>query len=289
MATDAEILERYPQLSGFLNHPELGPLLRKAADEGWDTQRLQGGVYDTQWFKSNWANSRQLELLKSTDPAEWQVRTDEAKFNVRSLLSRLGIAWGQHSPGMLDELTTEWMRRGQDDWYLFSEISRRVRDNPALVSGSGSIAAKVSEYREMAANYLLQYDDDALTSMAMREWAQQEDAQAIEQQFRAQAIKRYAHLAEQLERGMTVRQIMQPMVNTVAQTLEMSADQIDLNQGRWQAIVNYQDPNDNKTRTMSISEAERFARQQKEFEFTQTARDESYTMAHDLIREMGAI
>lgn len=43
----------YAGMAWALRDPELGPVLTKAAQEGWDKNRLRGAVLGTNWFKVN--------------------------------------------------------------------------------------------------------------------------------------------------------------------------------------------------------------------------------------------
>lgn len=43
----------YAGMAWALKDPELGPVLTKAAQEGWDKNRLRGAVLGTNWFKTN--------------------------------------------------------------------------------------------------------------------------------------------------------------------------------------------------------------------------------------------
>lgn len=45
--------QTYPQFEWALNDAELGPLLTKAAAEGWDENRLRGGLWKTNWFRTH--------------------------------------------------------------------------------------------------------------------------------------------------------------------------------------------------------------------------------------------
>jgi hypothetical protein len=172
---------------------------------------------------------------------------------------------------------------------LFSRLGKELMENPDLVSGNGQLAAKMQEYRTLASDYLLEYDDGVYTRMAINEWMQADSREGIQERFRQQAKKRYSHLGDLLDQGITVKQAMLPMTNAVARTLEMSPDQVNLNEARWRELVEFDDPDSGKRRTMTTSEAERWARRQDEFQYTAMAREETYSMATALLETMGAI
>lgn len=288
MATIEEITERYPQFAAFFNHPELGPLLQEAADNGYDAVTLQGKLHQTPWWQKNWADIRQLEVLKTTDPAEYWNRYEQTKYEVETLFADLGVNT-KDNPNLAGDLANEWMKRGKDDWFLYSELGRLMAKDPSLVSDGGSLAAKKSKYREIASEYLYDFDDGALNNMAVSEWQQRDSEEAIRNRMRLRAIREFGHLEDELKRGMTVRQIASPLINTIAKTLEISPDDIDLGSQKYRQLIDYVDTDSGKRRMMTLTEAERFARRQESFQYTKTARDESHEMALKLMETMGAI
>lgn len=289
MATSEEVLERYPQLAGFINHPEIGQVLLDAARDGLGPQELQGKIYGTDWYKSSWADLRQYELLRSTDPAEFQKVTEQSAFDVRSLFAKLGISIEGNAAGIMKLVTEAWLKHGKDDWYLYSLVGDIVNKDPSLITQNGELGARMAEYRALASDYMLDYSDDTLARTAINEWRQMDTKEAIENRYRQEAIKNYGHLEDVLNRGITVKQAMQPMTAAVARTLEMGPEQINLMDARWRQLVEFDDPKDGKRRTMTTSEAERWARQQDEFQYTALAREETYSMAEELLTTMGAI
>ena len=288
MATAEEVLERYPQLAGFINHPEIGQVLLDAARDGLGATELQGKIYATDWYKKSWADLRQYELLRSTDPAEFKLAHQQAAFDIGSLLTKLGVNVSKN-PKMAEYIANDWLRHGKDYWYLYSALGKYLSQNPDMVGQSGELGARMQKYRQMASDYLLDYDDAVFARTAVNEWMQVDTTEAIENRYRQEAIKRFGHLEDVLTRGITVRQAMQPMTTAVARTLEMSPDQVDLNDPRWRQLVEFADPDSGKIRTMTTSEAERWARRQDEFQYTATAREETFSMADELLRTFGQV
>lgn len=288
MATVEEITERYPQFAPFFEHPDLGPLLQEAADAGWTAIELQGRLHETEWWNRTWADARQVEVLKATDPAEYEQRRQQAAFEVQTLFRDLGVDWRKNE-ALHISLAEEWLKRGKDDWYLYAELGRLLEADHSLIGADGTLAAKVNGYREQAAQYLLDYDDTALTKMAVNNWRRMTTDDAVRNNMRMRAIREFGHLEDELARGLTVRELASPVVNTVARTLEINPDDIDLASPKYRQLIDYVDSDSGKRRMMTTAEAERFARRQESFQHTKTARDEAYEMADSLLKEMGAV
>src|SRR5690348_11276268 len=63
--TRAKIAEQYGYVGAILDNPEVGGLLRQAANNGWTKERLQGAIFQTNWWKTTSATARAWEVLKS--------------------------------------------------------------------------------------------------------------------------------------------------------------------------------------------------------------------------------
>lgn len=282
------ILERYPQLAGFIDHPELGQLLRDAAANQWGPEELQGQLYKTDWYQKTWADFRRVEVLKSTDPAEWAKQVEQAGYEVMTLMGTLGIDISKNK--MLVPLLTEnYLRHGKDDWFLFNELGKILIKDTSLVGKTGELAASADNFRQMANDYLLDFGDNVYTKHAVNVWRRLDSEDGIRFRMQQDAIKRFGHLADELKRGLTVREALQPLTSAVARTLELRPEDIDLMDSRWRDLHSFTDPDTGKVRTMTITEAERWARHQNEFEQTKTARDEAHQLALRIMQDMGEI
>src|SRR5690242_1146354 len=67
--TRAKIAADYGYVGAILDNPEVGQVLRTAAAQGWTKERLQGAIFNTNWWRNTSASQRAWEVLKSTDPA----------------------------------------------------------------------------------------------------------------------------------------------------------------------------------------------------------------------------
>lgn len=283
-----QILERYPQLAGFIDHPELGAMLRRAASEGWGPEEMQGALHKTEWYQRTWADHRRLEVLKSTDPAEYNNQFRQAEYEVGALMGQLGVDI-KRNPHMVYALTEDYLRNGKDDWYLFSSVGKMLMKDTSLVASTGQLESKRQQFREFAADMLLDFNDNVYTKHAVNTWRKVDTDEGIQERMRQDAIKRYEHLGDGLKRGLTVRELVSPLTNTLARTLELDPEQIDLMDRRWKNIWNHVDPETGKTRMMTTTEVERFARRQTEFDQTKVARDEGTQLASEILKTMGEV
>lgn len=84
---DQQVRALFGDLAGLLEHPELGPILRQAAQEGWDDTRLMGKLQQTNYWKTTPDTARKWQILTRLDPAtadqqrreQYQVVIDMAR------------------------------------------------------------------------------------------------------------------------------------------------------------------------------------------------------------------
>lgn len=78
----AKASELYAHMAWALAEPELGPILTKAAEEGWDENRLRGAIFTTQWFRTHGTAKVASQLKEQADaylvPMDDQSRRDWA-------------------------------------------------------------------------------------------------------------------------------------------------------------------------------------------------------------------
>lgn len=286
MATPAEIIERYPQFAAFISHPDLGPLLIRAAEEGMTEIELQGELHKTTWWQTTWADKRQLEVLKATDPAEYKHRQEQTRWEVRTLLSQLGVRDPNNE--ISNWWAEAWMQNGKDDQSLVRGLEHLLSTKRGdLITDDGLLGARAQEFRQMAAEQAVTFDDWTMYKWALREWSRADSAEAIQERIRQRAAETYTHLAAEIQAGASVRSLASPLVNTIAKTLEIAPEEIDLTDPKYQQLVNLRD--DKGPRMMTALEAEHYARQDERFQYTRGARDEAFTLAEGVLRTMGAI
>lgn len=91
---DAKVRQMFGDLAGMLNHPEVGPILRKAAEEGWDDTRLSGALQQTNYWKTTPDTGRKWSILQQLDPATAKAQTDQQLQVVIDMARAEGVELG---------------------------------------------------------------------------------------------------------------------------------------------------------------------------------------------------
>lgn len=94
-AVDAQVRQMFGDVAGFLSHRELGPILRKAAQGGWDTSRLFGALQQTKFWRTNGEQPRKWLILKTLDPATAKAQIAEQSQGIATSTRAAGLNLSQ--------------------------------------------------------------------------------------------------------------------------------------------------------------------------------------------------
>lgn len=273
----------YGYLGWFVDHPEVGPIIMRAAQQGWDAMRLQGALLNTRWWQRTSESARQFDALLTMDPATAKRRIQETDISIRLQTERLGFGM---SKNQRFAMAVNALRLGWNAQELQLAIVGQMRWNPLSWAIGGSFGKITSDVHKLSGNYFV-----PLTARQAWQWGRRiagglSTIDAVEGQVRMLAALRYPHLRKELSRGVTPAQFFAPHRNAIAETLEMSPDGIDfMNDNRWRAITTFRDPKTKKTRPMTVTEAARYARMQPAWSRTDNAW-KSVTEAGDAVLQI---
>lgn len=281
----ARAKELYGYLGWFVDHPEIGPILVKAAQEGWDQMRLQGELAKTSWWQNTAESARQWEALLVSDPATARRRIQETALSIKTQAAQLGVPIGDNR---IFAMAVEALRMGWNEEELRLALAAELKWRPGVIPTAG-MAKLVNDVGQIANEYLIPINDKQRFEWARRIAAGAADIEAVRQHMKNLALARFPHLAEQLDAGLTPAEFFTPYRNVIAQLLEISPDDIDLMSERWAPIVSYADPVTGHTRPMTFTEAERYARSLPEWSRTTTAWEEGTQLAETITQLFGRV
>lgn len=279
----------YGYLGWFLDHPEIGPIILNAAREGWDTSRLLGALVNTEWWKNTSEAARLWEAELVSDPATARERVRARVAEIEDLIGALGI---EVDPNKVFEIAAQTLKFGIDvnSAQFRNTLASLIPDFSSTSlsrADTGSFAQTLDEIKKLAkVDYMVGIADADAWSMAQRIVAGDLTMEGVKQIFKQVARGRFPHLADMIDRGVTPGDFFAPYRNAIAQTLEMSVDQIDLLDPRWAPVLGVRDEKVG-VRPMTLSETLTFARSQPEWAGTQEFRERSSSLVVQLAEAMG--
>ncbi len=278
-----EMRKRYPQYAVYLDHPEIGPKLKEAFDKGWGTIELEEAIKATRWYKTTSATARQWELQKQNDPATAERQLYGRRMEISNLAHSAGL---RLSIAQLRAMAENSIKLGWTDAEIKATIALEYRK-----SGSrrtyGDIRASADAIRDKArGEYLFDISKGDSTEFAIRIFDGSWSEAGVDSWFRDQTKGRFPWMKEQLDQGITPGVFFRPMQERVAEILETTPDAITLYKGKYSELIDYVNPGGDH-RSMNIREAEEWARQQDEYNYTTEARDRTAGLVDSLSKTMG--
>lgn len=283
-STDDKIRSLYPQFTAWLDHPELGGILREAAEGGWDSARLEGAIHNTTWWKTTWPQLREWQYVTSRDPGAAGKARERAHYEVDTMFSRLGVKLPDHVRGSLVE---GYLGHGRDEWYLQKQIGDMLRKDHSLIEHNGELANYKNQIIQRGAQYLVGVDAGTATSWAIDQWTGAKSQQWFDSYYADQAKKRFTWLGDEIDAGTTPAEWYAPVVSSVAQQLERDPSSINLMSPEWSELLEVYDEGTGKIRPRTMGEAVRWARKQESYRFTQGAQDRASEVSEFLLRTFG--
>lgn len=166
-AVDAEVRRMFGEVAAFLDHSELGPVLRKAAAEGWDTSRLFGALQQTSFWRTTGEDARKWTILKTLDPATADARAQQQTIAVAQMARDAGFEFTPEQQRYFAELS---LKNGWSGQQTLEHLRAREANN-AVNTGNLDTAVSIS-YGYLAAFLDTPEVGDLLRMAARQGWSQ---------------------------------------------------------------------------------------------------------------------
>ncbi|TXH55383.1 MAG: hypothetical protein E6Q97_08915 [Desulfurellales bacterium] len=281
-----EARRRYPEMQTYLDDPEVLVALIELTEGRIDEGEFANRLRQTEAWRTSIPTEADWNWTLISDPGRAASMLDQQARDLQRLATQLGVTVAEAD---LRHMADQALRFGWDSTTMRNTIIGYSRNaGEAAVSPFGEIAVGAETIRRMASDYFLQVSDRQVMDMArqlaegslstdgVRLWAQQS------------AGARWSHLQPLIDQGITMRDYFEPVRQSVARTLEMNPDDIDLTSDRWSELTDFVDDNGNR-RSMTQSEAGRWARGQKEYKATDSYRESAFGVVEALARGLGVM
>lgn len=266
------IVDEFPAYAYLVDEPEVGALLEQAINEQWGLTTFQSRLFATNWWRSTSETSRMWGTQIATDPAEANRLRGIRRSEIVTEAMRLGVNLSDAALGWITETS---LQQGSSRQQITQAITLAVRSGAAVMTNTGDLRRYAQEVRQIGREYAF-----AVSPETHLNWAHRiADGSLTLEGVRAEMIERakvkYGSnpgIKAALERGMSVWDVMQPVISRVAQELGMAPDSFDLTTGMGQELVNWHDSETGEFRLANDTEATQFARSQRQWRDTGTGR-----------------
>ena len=216
--TPEELASSYGFAYAFLEgNKELRKLFSQAVKETWTADKFQAEVRDTAWWKKNSETMRQAEITRKTDPATWEAMVEAESIKIRQLAAEVGAAIPAKK---FKHLVETALRTGLDEDGLRNVLGKYVdfTKNGTLQGEAGMHEFTMKQY---AADMGLKIDDQTIKNQAQRVIRKVATTQDFESEMREHAKSMYPSYAQQIDSGMTMKDVASPYIQMMSQTLDL--------------------------------------------------------------------
>lgn len=280
------IAKKYGYLAGFLDDPEIGPILLQAAKEGWDSSRLNGAVYATRWYKTHAAVTRTFDSQSKLDPATQSRQIMAQADDIMAQAKRSGIILDHTA---LSKLAWTSLRYGWSGQQLTNAIVAQGKMDLSGKSPNGALTT-ADNLKEAAAQYMVPVSQQSLLQWTKQIQAGQMSVQDFNGYLKEQAKSLFPALSGAIDRGVTVEQYADPYRQQAAQTLEVDPQSIDfMHDPKYQKALFQIDPKTKDRTAMSLADWGTYLRGLPEFAKTAQANQQAAGMASSILKTFGEV
>jgi hypothetical protein len=287
LLTPEVVASEFGWAAAFLEDPELGPLLRKAADpkNRWTAEKLQTEVMKTKWWKSSTEAQRAWQKLEAQGDQEAKKRVDDRADSLRDIAAGLG---GQLSETQLVDVATNALRFGLTESQVVRMVANELLrgSDPANVLRTGIAGQSV---RQIARSMALPMSEEALDEWSRKIATGTAVIGDFENEARRMARGMYPSIEKEIDRGVTVDTLFDPYRQYAARLLGVTPDSVDFTDPKWNVALNHGD--EKGRRSMTLREWGDMLRQDERYgyQFTDEAINKAYEVSTLIGRSFGRV
>ena len=248
--------QNFGYLSGFINDPVIGPILKQAAANNWDNSQLFGAIHKSPkalaWWTHTSDTARGFDAEAVLDPAAHRQKITAQATQIAALAQADGITL---DPNRVQQMAAQSLRLGWNDQQVKNALAAEYHYNPA---GANALAQKVKGIMNA---YLVPQSDSAIQSWT-RQLMSAADPTAAENNIVAyakeQAKSMFPALSAYLDSSpdANVQTYIDPYKQVAAQTLGIDPASIDFTQPKWNSLINQVDPKTGQRTALSLADAQ---------------------------------
>lgn len=231
----AELEAEWQWVRGLIREiPEIERLFEQAvADGAFESEtginNFINDVVDSDWWKTNNQFARDAFAQRTTDPAAYQARVNDARNYVQQQARAIGATVDPATVEQLAErvVVDGWDQQGRE-YLLRNELSQRIgADEQGRMFGTAG--ATIDTLRQTAARNGLTFDELYYQSAAKSVAQGLTDNAYWERRMREEAASYWPAYSEQIMAGMDAMSLASGYMNLMARTLEIDPNSISLN------------------------------------------------------------
>lgn len=283
------IKQQFPQWTWAFTHPELGPILRQAVGPGFSPNTFKAKIQATKWWKTQSAAQRNWVMLRKNDPEQAQAKRREGRRIVGEMGVRLGVKLNSRQAAFISEVMNS-KGLSPDDPAITQAIFN-IYKNQGSSRAPGAITTARKQARTIATReYFVPISRREEVNWGINIGTGRMTEDDFRQQMSARAQSRYkanANLVKSLKEGASMKDLFDGHIQTIAETLEIDPDLIDLSKGRWSKVVDSVDPESGAHTSLSLGDTEVLAKRDPRFWKTKQGQSMGAGLTNMLYKSFG--
>ena len=275
-----QLANSVPQLKGFLD---------QAIRDKWTADRFQATIESSPWWMQNADTVRNLAIQQATEPGTYNQNLTNAKQQITLKAQQLGRSIDDATAQRL-ALQTLSENFSWDD----QRLSMLVTNNTSIGRGdSGGYLGQAANYHDhmtkVAQDYGVAYTGSWLDAWVNDIESGRNSLDSFESVMRARAKAAFPQFANQIDAGMTIRDIADPYIGMYAQTLEVPETQVTLKDPAIQKAL-AQTGQDGTTQTsMPMWQFQRTLKDDPRYDRTKAAKDDAFAALNKIGKDFGFV
>ena len=266
------------------SNQELKSLFSQAVTEGWTAANFTAQFMNTDWYKNHSDVWRTAYAAEKTDPASWDHEMDLARNQISNTAVATGIS-----------LTTDDVDSlARQSLYLSAGSSSRIDPNllkqhivnAGAITMGGEALTAIDQLKAHGADMGVPHGDEWYVGAAKNILSGDGTIEAWKKKLNDVAKSKYASFADQLDAGMTVKQVASPYINSMANILEIPSGSIDLTDSTINKALTNLDAT-SKPALQPIWQFETGLRKDPRWASTKNAKDAADSVARSVLSDMG--
>jgi hypothetical protein len=272
-------------------------------DPELQTQIIQG----TSWYKNQTDTQRKYAFFKQTNPGQFAADLQTNASEIVKMWAESGLtitaadAIKYAEQMMQQSVIQDGKVIKYDKAYLQKLMASSIKfDTTNTFESNGKVVYDLDGKLETMAQALYDraYDygyPSTVSNDGFKKWFESSirglvagtlNPEDIDDELEKRAMSLFPGLKDQMLRGQSLREAADPQLQAIANTWEVDPKSIDLNDDTVQQVLNYTDEKGNIV-PMNLYGTKKTARRHKNFDFTQTAKEEKTNIAGIILRDHG--
>jgi hypothetical protein len=266
------------------SNTELKALFNQAVTEGWTPANFTAQFMNTNWYQSHSDVWRTAYAAEQTDPASWKHEMDLVSNQINNVAVATGI---DLDPKDVEQLarTSLYLSAGSSSNVDPGLLKQHIVNAGAITMG-GEALTTIDQLKAHGADMGIPQSDEWYVGAAKNILAGDGTIQGWQQKTTDLAKTKYQSFADQLDAGLTVKQVASPYINSMANILEIPPNSIDLGDTTINKALTNLGP-DSKQTLQPIWQFETGLRKDPRWATTKNARDAADSAARSVLSDMG--